>query len=48
MKKAVNRNQMFLLGGDKAWGTKEGMIIACIIAGIILIKSIYDYYKKKN
>ena len=38
---------MFLFGGVKAWGTKEGMITAFIIAGIILIKSIYDYYKKK-
>ncbi len=39
---------MFLFGNAKGWGTKEGMITACIIAGIILIKSIYDYYKKKN
>jgi len=39
---------MFLLGSGRAWGTKEGMIIAFIIAAIILIKSIYDFYKKRN
>jgi hypothetical protein len=39
---------MFLFGNPRVWGTKEGMNTAFIIAAIILIKSIYDYYKKKN